>query len=147
MEKIKRRRWEDKEIEYLRDNHTTILYKDIGKYLNRTKRSVVLMSIRIGLKTGPRKCYAVKNPNWKGGVITDTYHYRKIQIERYPQKEKARKAVRQAVRSGRLYKPYNCSECKKTFSKNKIEGHHEDYDKPLEVRWLCRRCHKKLDKK
>jgi hypothetical protein len=42
-----------------------------------------------------------------------------------------------AVRSGRLVrKP--CEVC----GEPKSEGHHEDYHKPLEVVWLCRRHHK-----
>lgn len=30
-----------------------------------------------------------------------------------------------------------CSECKSP----KAQMHHEDYSKPLDVEWLCRRCH------
>lgn len=33
-----------------------------------------------------------------------------------------------------------CRDC----GSEKSEAHHEDYDKPLEVIWLCRDCHLKL---
>jgi hypothetical protein len=29
----------------------------------------------------------------------------------------------------------------------KVDGHHEDYAKPLEVRWLCRKHHMELHRK
>jgi hypothetical protein len=53
-------------------------------------------------------------------------------------KMQARKIFRTAVSSGYLTRPEQCEKCNKQC---KPEGHHEDYSKPLEIRWLCRVCH------
>lgn len=47
--------------------------------------------------------------------------------------------VGNAIRSGKLDKKYECSECGK--KDGRVHGHHDDYSKPLDVRWLCARCH------
>jgi hypothetical protein len=47
------------------------------------------------------------------------------------------------VKTGNIIKPTACQECGKTNCK--IEGSHHDYDRPLDVRWLCIPCHRKLD--
>ena len=47
--------------------------------------------------------------------------------------------VKQAIKNGELTRPVRCQEC--GSKANRIEGHHEDYGKPLEVIWLCTRCH------
>lgn len=56
-------------------------------------------------------------------------------------REKARawNRVYDAVRLGRLAKPANCERCGE--SNQRIHAHHEDYSKPLEVKWLCPVCH------
>lgn len=55
-------------------------------------------------------------------------------------KDYSRSIFHQAVKDGRLLRPLCCSQCAST---TRIEGHHEDYDKPLDVMWLCRGCHAK----
>lgn len=54
------------------------------------------------------------------------------------QKRMAHKMVYVAVRKGLLVKPESCSKCS---AKGKIYGHHEDYNKPLDVIWVCSSCH------
>lgn len=65
---------------------------------------------------------------------------RKKWLENNQHKRHAHNKVNNAVRDGVLIKPNNCESC---GSSGRIEGHHEDYDKPLEVMWLCRNCHAK----
>ena len=55
--------------------------------------------------------------------------------------QRAHNAVYYAIKSGKPKKPIGCSAC--GSSKKRIDGHHKDYSKPLEVVWLCQPCHGK----
>lgn len=59
-----------------------------------------------------------------------------------PEKSKARGYVAYSLKKGLIVKPSSCSYCGNKNSR--IEGHHHDYSKPLEVIWLCTKCHKSL---
>lgn len=49
---------------------------------------------------------------------------------------------RKAIEKGFLKKPETCECCqKKAKTENSINGHHDDYVYPLNVRWLCKSCH------
>lgn len=75
------------------------------------------------------------NPAWKGGISKKAYRYKKIQVERFPEKIRARRLLANAVKAGKIQRrPCFCGE---------IQGfaHHADYSKPLEVTWLCRKHH------
>jgi hypothetical protein len=64
---------------------------------------------------------------------TEAYH------KRYPMAYAAHVMARNAIRDGRLATESCCSVCGST---KKIEGHHDDYTKPFDLRWLCEQCHK-----
>ena len=55
------------------------------------------------------------------------------------QKERARAALRRAVRAGTIERgpcadgPDGCE--------GQVDGHHEDYSRPLDVVWVCKRHH------
>lgn len=49
-------------------------------------------------------------------------------------------AVNRALRRGLLARPGNCERC--GAKEDRIEAHHDDYEKPLEVMWLCVACHR-----
>jgi hypothetical protein len=59
--------------------------------------------------------------------------------------ERVRAIVTKAIARGRLIqKP--CETCgdnsKQKDGRSAIQAHHDDYNKPLEVRWLCDPCHR-----
>lgn len=59
--------------------------------------------------------------------------------KRYPEKHKARMYVQTELRARRISRGI-CEVC----GILKTEAHHDDYLKPLEVRWLCKPHHDKL---
>jgi hypothetical protein len=68
-----------------------------------------------------RRAHYARHPGWK---------------LRNPGKARAHQAVQGALASGRLRK-CPCSAC----GASRVEAHHPDYTKPLEVVWLCRKHH------
>ena len=70
----------------------------------------------------------------RGGRQTneDIRRYR----SKYPIKYRAHNLVNNSIRDGKLF-PMPCEICGA-----KADAHHDDYAKPLNVRWLCRVHHK-----
>jgi len=66
-------------------------------------------------------------------------------IKKWQQKNKLKhcchQRVHRAIEDGVLIRSITCEKCNK---KSRTEGHHEDYHKPLDVIWLCRKCHASL---
>lgn len=88
-----------------------------------------------GLETERRRRNTPKRKKW-------VVEYTKRRREKDPLKYKARMKLGNAVRDGRIEK-YPCEVCGAT----KVQAHHDDYSKPLIVRWLCFNCHKKHHEK
>lgn len=55
-----------------------------------------------------------------------------------PLQYQARNAVWAALRAGRIVRPSTCQRCGWAC---KPQASHTDYAKPLDVEWLCLRCH------
>lgn len=59
--------------------------------------------------------------------------------------DSAQNKVEKAVLRGKLTRPDRCETCgeggKMRDGRSRIQAHHDDYNKPLSVRWLCQRCH------
>ena len=72
-----------------------------------------------------------------------TAEYRRRYRRAFPNKYKARTMVGNAIRDEKLFRE-PCEQCGSTES---IHGHHDDYAKPLNVRWLCAAHHSQWHKK
>ena len=69
---------------------------------------------------------------------SDRKRYKEKNRQRDPKKVKARNIIYRAIVKGEINKPTVCSLC---GHDGIINGHHRDYNKPLEVIWLCTHCH------
>lgn len=64
-----------------------------------------------------------------------------------PVKQAARQAVKLAIGKGQLSPPATCEACcevprPRSDGARGLQAHHDDYSKPLDIRWLCTKCHR-----
>lgn len=78
---------------------------------------------------------------WFSGNKDRIRAYNKRKLLKWGTKIAAQTKLRNAVKSGRVVK-LPCEAAFGTCGILKVQGHHPDYKKPLEVVWLCDRHHK-----
>lgn len=74
----------------------------------------------------------LKSPERKAKAL----EYQRRRRSKYPGKTRANNAVSNALRDGRLVRQ-SCEVCGA-----KAQAHHDDYRRPLVVRWLCFKHHR-----
>jgi predicted DNA-binding protein YlxM (UPF0122 family) len=83
-----------------------------------------------GAKFRSQKRYGQENPFYRGGRRAS---------------DLAQNLAEKAVEKGILQRSSVCENCGQAGhfkdGRTSIQAHHADYNKPLEVTWLCQRCH------
>jgi hypothetical protein len=69
-----------------------------------------------------------------GLVLMRMSDYRRL----HPERGYAVRTLNNAILQGKITRPDMCMNCNAI---GMVDGHHDNYDKPLEVIWLCRSCH------
>lgn len=80
-----------------------------------------------------------RSRNWKKQNPERHAELARAYRERNKEKTKAQGLLNYAVRTGRIER----GQCDVCGTSERIHGHHHDYSKPYDVRWLCFVCHKK----
>lgn len=65
--------------------------------------------------------------------------------EKNPTQRNAYRVLQQAMECGLVENPGYCYGCGCTEEEHRIEAHHHDYSKPLDIIWLCTPCHRRMD--
>jgi len=115
----------------------------------KTKFLKLVKKIKATEKSGKqhacgRQCAAkLSNVLRHSAPISKNAEHTRKDIERYPEKSRARKLVHKALRHGQIFPPDLCETCLQDLP---LEGHHEDHSRPYYLVWLCKDCHAFHDK-
>jgi hypothetical protein len=113
----------------------TVSVRELIKWIDTPYR-VIKNAINGGelREEAPNKLLLQDISNWFTNHRPDL----RIRFQKLEQVRKAYEQLREARRTGVIEKgPFPCDVCGNPLG----QGHHEDYSKPLELRWLCARHH------
>jgi len=102
----------------------------IAEYFGVTRQAMWDL-LRRRTQMRPQARYGEANHFWRGGARADA---------------RAHDLTERAVLRGVLVRPERCEQCGGTGQpysdgRHPIQAHHDDYNRPLDVRWLCQPCH------
>lgn len=105
----------------------------------------VSAEVRQRIKLATFTALALRSNGFSISQIADSLGMDRLRVLGFlnPKKVKARTAARRAVEAGILKAPAVCESCGEP---KKLQKHHADYSKPLDVRWLCQDCHTETHK-
>jgi len=104
--------------------------QDVANYYGITRQAMHKILSRRGVLFRNNLKHGKENHFFRGGVTVDN---------------RTQDVLEQAVIKGIVTRKTHCEKCNDTGTfkdgRTKIQAHHSDYNKPLEVEWLCQKCH------
>jgi len=120
---------EDQVAEAINLYKSGLSYAEVAAFYDVTRQSMFDVLKRRGVKSHAQKKYGEENHFYRGGSFAD---------------DRVQGVTEKAIKRGILI-PQPCEKCGKTGvmadGRNAIQAHHDDYNKPLDVRWLCQEHH------
>ena len=93
---------------------------------------------RYGVSGRCRTCNNARVREWKRCSRKKVAGHNLKYVSENREKIRAHGYLGWAISIGKVVKPDRGETCDKRAS---LDGHHEYYSRPLEVKWLCRQCH------
>ncbi|MBE3087720.1 MAG: hypothetical protein IMZ71_01180 [Chloroflexi bacterium] len=109
-------------------------------YLNKCKECVKARLRRYRL-ANPERSSAIDKAKYERVKSDPEYHAGRLGYQRAKRTPETMRAHALAQRHLAANKPAICESC---LERPAQQAHHPDYQKPLEVIWLCVRCHMRL---
>jgi len=104
-------------------------YQEIGELWGVSRQSMWETLKNRGVKSRPQLRFGKENHFYRGGEVADT---------------QVHGITERAIQRGALIQE-PCETCgangKMADGRSEVQAHHDDYNKPLEVRWLCQKHH------
>lgn len=103
--------------------------EEIADYYGVTRQSMWKCLQRRGVEFRDNKRYGIDNHFWRGTCASD----------------RAQNILEKAIQRGAIQREQRCQTCGASYvfedGRTAIQAHHCDYNKPLDVMWLCQKCH------
>jgi hypothetical protein len=134
----------EKSKKYYYKNRISVL-KKAEKYREKNKIKISRQqAIRRSNDEERFEINRIKHFEWSKKNREKLNEYQRVWYQKNKEKRRAHVLLNRAVKSGEIMRPQNCSQCLKLC---KPDGHHINYDEPLEVIWLCKTCHTRKSKR
>jgi len=112
---------------------------ECAEFYEISRQAMHKILIRRNCEFRSQKKHGKENHFYRGSMPDNS---KKIRVQHLTDK---------AIKKGVLIQPVKCSICDgiQEFKdgRNGIQAHHSDYDKPLDVIWMCQKCHHKWHSK
>jgi hypothetical protein len=109
-------------------------------HLNKCK-VCVKERIRLYRIAQPERVAAIDKIKYEKAKLRSAFRFQRLEYQRAKRTPEINRAHQCTQRRLRVFKPDLCEQCHEREAKH---AHHPDYKKPLNVIWLCIRCHQRL---
>ena len=87
-----------------------------------------------------KEAISLKGKKYRQQHPERTRRQQRLYHQSYPERQRCKDAVQRAKKAG-ILTVGSCADCGVSPKDIAIQAHHTDYEKPLDVVWLCASCH------